>query len=184
MFLPFYAAIWLIQIKSAHSAALDSFDSNTETGNGFWESEAQGGCSVSIGVGMTEEECAQECLDRGDSCGGFEVWLPGIDIQGHCYVFNKPLDELNDFNCVRFHANVDCKKYDRKENTCSCSGSVEPGTSFDFELRTPRSLLFAALLTVTVVLSTINIVFMAYANCCKARSKGYKAVKYADTETD
>ena len=94
-------------MRNVESTALNSFDKAQQ--NGWWGYD--GGCSVSVGDGITLEQCAQRCLEQGNDGGGFEVYLPSS--QSHCWWFNRPFDELTDANCGPFIFNPDCEKYDR-----------------------------------------------------------------------
>ena len=97
------------------SPAMDYFKKSES--NGYWSSD----CSINQGNGKTFEECAQECLDYGSSCGGFEVYKPGCtgdcwetrSTTGHCYIFTQKVADMDNAGCTWTNTS-DCKYFTRK----------------------------------------------------------------------
>jgi hypothetical protein len=88
---------------STGATAVNKF--NEAAKNGYWN--PPGDCREARGSGVSIETCAQECLDYGDQCGGFQVYTPGKD----CWIFVKPLSELS--TTCTWKDDGRCETYDR-----------------------------------------------------------------------
>jgi len=88
-----HAASELQVVSTAHGAAMDYFqkaDRNgfyTQAGKTFAENDA---CKELKGSGKSLEQCAQICLDFGESCGGFKV----NPRDTNCWIMPQPKDQL------------------------------------------------------------------------------------------
>lgn len=93
--------------------ALDVFTKSSDK-DGYWDVQNPKGilineCSHNIGDGYTYETCAKACLDFGENCGGWELYVQNN--KNSCTFFPKASEAALTAAGCRWVTNPECKYY-------------------------------------------------------------------------